>query len=379
MKKFYFLMCLTALLGLLTVSCKKDNGGNEGGSKLSAPVITEDNIEILSTTSAKVKWEPVANAESYIFMVGTDFVTTEGNVGEIVLEKLVLGENKIQVKSVAAQGSGYKDSDFATFTINIEADYTPDYSEYIGTWEIVPNNLLQYDLYAETPSEAVLSPNTEPITVYIAEANDLEANDGSPIKAFWVLNMTRLDLDEDPETIDSQNIATYNFMSNEYDDKGNVTKEMFQLEVLTQMYYSEPDADGYQLTSFPLCKINDDLQQISVVTGTFPGITIRLLDEQGNAQFQFYKGTTSKEDTFEVLTLEHFYYNQTTKYFGGFNYDYYYAGPFTGKRVSTEVPVGAAFREYNTDKLSNAQVVANVKSALASAQPSVLVNRVVVK
>lgn len=377
MKKFYFLMCLTALLGLLTVSCKKDNGGNEGGSKLAAPVITEDNIEILSTTSAKVKWEAVPNADSYTFMVGADFVYSEKGATEITLEKLKLGTNDIKVKSVAAVGSGYEDSDFVSFTINIESTYAPTYDEYIGTWEIVPTRYLIYDLYSENPAAPSFENNADPITVYVEPTDPLETTSGDQVEAYVVWGLTQYDGDEDPSTINSVNIASYNWMDNDYDDDGNVVKEYKQLEVISGFQLSEPDADGYYLTTYPMCAFDGDMSTIQFLGGQAPAITFTLLDDQGNAQFKHLTGDLQNGGTFEVLAFEHFM--SDGQYISGWPYEYYYAGPFTGRRTSTEVPNGAAFRNFNTKQLSKEQVVRNVESALVSAKPSVLVNRIIVK
>lgn len=124
MKKFFSMMVAFATLFSL-VACGNEEptptptpGGN--GEKLEKPVLT---IAEQTGSSVTIAWEAVANAASYSVVIGTDISSTEET--SVTFEGLGIGSYQIRVKAVAPKG--YKDSDFATITVEIEGETEIDW------------------------------------------------------------------------------------------------------------------------------------------------------------------------------------------------------------------------------------------------------------
>lgn len=86
--------------------------------QLSTPVVS---YEILSETSVKVSWKPVAGADSYFwrFDSGMTSITDETSY---TFKNLTLGSHKFAVQAKAATGSNNTDSEFATIEFVLRSD-----------------------------------------------------------------------------------------------------------------------------------------------------------------------------------------------------------------------------------------------------------------
>ena len=86
--------------------------------QLATPVVS---YEILSETSVKVSWKPVAGAGRYFwrFDSGTTSTTDETSY---TFKNLALGSHKFSVQAKAASGSSNTDSEFATIEFVLRSD-----------------------------------------------------------------------------------------------------------------------------------------------------------------------------------------------------------------------------------------------------------------
>lgn len=138
MKKFFSMM--VALVALVTLaSCGNETEEPVTKTALAKPVLSVQNV---TENGFTVTWATVANASGYMVDLAGDVQNVTGN--SVAFENLTPGEYTVRVKAVAAAGSNYTDSAWATCTQTV-AGSSDWFTQSVYTKEDAENGAYTYN------------------------------------------------------------------------------------------------------------------------------------------------------------------------------------------------------------------------------------------
>lgn len=302
-------------------------------------------------------WEPVPNADSYVLMIASDFHYTEDSFYEI---SLPAGEHSASIKALSDNSQKYRDSDFITVTVTIDY-YEARYEDYLGSWELIPERMLIYDIIDPESGHTIVDYGT-PLTVNIEEG-DLEFN-GEHLASYVITGMSQFTYGED--NIPVPFYATFN----RYSNNDWTAIEEGCLEILQGVgidHASLPDFPNVKMIFSPvgLGYIDGDESTITYMRGQYPIITFRMTSPN-TAEVKTTTTTLTDGGSFEVVAVEAFIMSAY-----GSDYEYaiygaypdlpaggYYACPYKARKL--DVSLSPAIRDASV--MTTSQVLSNISA-----------------
>lgn len=323
--------------------------------KLSAPELQYS----LDGNKVTFFWEPVPNADNYTLMIDTDFHYTEDSIYEITLPA---GEHHVKIKAVSDNFQKYQDSDFSD-DVTVMIDYEARYEDYLGSWELIPERMLIYDIFDPESGHTIVDYGA-PLTVNIEES--ALTVEGEPIASYIITGMSQYTYGEYND-IPVPFYATFDRYSN--NDWFSIEKGC--LEILQGVgidHAGLPEYPDVKMIFSPagLGYIDGNESTVTTIKGQYPVITFKMTSPN-TAEVKTTDPFLDDGRPFEIIAVESFIMGA----YGSGDYEYmvcgamydlpaggYYACPYQARKL--DVSLSPAIRDASV--MTTSQVLSNISA-----------------